>query len=470
MPVTVKATMAYAVCGILQKCFAFITLPLFTRVLTVEQFGQGTVYSSWLGILIIFVTLNLPYGSFATAMMKFETRREEYIGAVEGICLTLFMVFLVIYIPFRNIFNKVLGLPTGIVITMLLEMITSTGIQFWSGKKKFEYKYKSVVIVTLINCILSPIVAYLFVMNFEQKGYAKIFGYSLVTIIIGGYIFINNIIKCRKIYSKDMWRFALGFNIPLIVYYLSQVIFNQSDKIMISHYCGEDKAGIYGVANTIGLLMTFVINIINNTYIPWFYDKLKNNKQEENKNISNMIALILAVLLLIIIWFSPEIVYVLGGKEYEDARWIVPPIAISVLLLFYSQLFINVEFYYEEKKSLVVASIGSAIINVTLNALFIPRMGFIVAGYTTMLSYVVFVLSNYFSMKKVLKKQNIDIIGYDYKSLVSILIIFIFMGLLGGFLYRYLVIRIVSVTMIIGCIVFKYRGVISRIIKITPHN
>ena len=78
VPLTVKVSTAYAVCSILQKCLSFITLPLFTRLLTTEQYGQYTIYSSWSGILIIFLTLNLAYGSFQTAMVKFEGRRDEY--------------------------------------------------------------------------------------------------------------------------------------------------------------------------------------------------------------------------------------------------------------------------------------------------------------------------------------------------------------------------------------------------------
>ena len=85
LPLGVKVSSAYAVCSILQKCLSFITLPLFTRLLTTEQYGQLTIYSSWQGIISIFLTLNLAYGSFSTAMVKFEEDRDGYISSVEGI-------------------------------------------------------------------------------------------------------------------------------------------------------------------------------------------------------------------------------------------------------------------------------------------------------------------------------------------------------------------------------------------------
>ena len=71
IPLTVKVSISYTVCSILQNCISFITLPLFTRLLTTEEYGQFTIYGSWSSILMIFITLNLAYGSFSAAMIKF---------------------------------------------------------------------------------------------------------------------------------------------------------------------------------------------------------------------------------------------------------------------------------------------------------------------------------------------------------------------------------------------------------------
>ena len=45
----------------------------------------------------------------------------------------------------------------------------------------------------------------------------------------------NNYKQGKKFFSKKYWKYALKFNIPLIPYYLSQVVFNTSDRIMISY-------------------------------------------------------------------------------------------------------------------------------------------------------------------------------------------------------------------------------------------
>lgn len=459
IPLTVKVSTAYAVCSILQKCLSFITLPLFTRLLTTEQYGQFTIYQSWSGIITIFITLNLAYGSFSTAMVKFEDRRSEYVSSIQGICLLLAAVFLLVYLPFQKFWNVLFELPTLFILLMVAEIVCHAAIALWSGKKRFEFKYKSVVFVTLLSAVLSPLLAFVLVKFNEEKGLARIAGYALITVAIGGVIFVLNLVKGKKLFNKEFWKYAFGFNIPLLAYYLSQVIFNQSDRIMISKLTenGQSDAAMYGVAYNLAMILTFVLNAINNSYVPWMYGKIKEKKNEDNKNVSLGIGILMALMILCVIWFAPEIISVMAGEKYLSAVMVVPPVAMSLFLLFYSQLFINVEFFYEEKKSLVWASIGAALVNIVLNWILIPVFGFVAAGYTTLFSYFIFAGANLFAMKRMLKKKELPDGLYDYKQLALLLIIFIASGFLGVILYDLLVARIIiaAVVLVVFIVFFK---------------
>lgn len=461
VPLTVRVSAAYAICSILQRCLSFITLPLFTRLLTTEQYGQYTVYQSWLSVLSIFLTLNLAYGSFSTAMVKFENDREGYVSAVEGICFVLSLAFLIIYLPFQTFWNMFFELPTFFVCLMVAELLGTNAIQLWSGKKRFEFKYKLVVGITLGMSILSPVLAYIFVINSTEKGYARMLGYSLISITVGGFFFIRNVMKGKKVFNREYWDYALSFNVPLIVYYLSQVIFNQSDRIMISHMVGTDKAAVYGVAYSFAMILTFVLNAINNSYLPWYYTKIKEGKQEENREVSIAVAVIMALLLSVVIWFSPEIILFFAGEKYAEAVYVIPPVAVSLLLLFYSQLFANVEFYYEEKKKLVGASIGAATVNLVFNWIFIRIFGFMAAAYTTLASYVLFAGANYFAMKQILKERSIEDNAYNYKGLLLVLAGFSVLSVIGVLLYGLLVVRIIVMLSVIAWVTVKRERLIS---------
>lgn len=463
--VEVKASMAYTICSILQKCLSFITLPLFTRLLTTEQYGQYSVYTSWSSILTIFLTLNLAYGSFNTAMVRFDKDRRGYISSIQGLTVVLCAAFCVLYMPLRGFWNRLFELPTELVLLMIVEILAQFSLQCWFGVKRFEFEYRSVIVVTLLVAILSPVMAYILVINSQERGIARIIGYGLVNIAVGLVAFILNLTKGKKPLKGEYWRYALRFNIPLIPYYLSQVIFNMSDRIMISHICGTDMAGMYSVAYSLSTVLNFVLNAINNSYVPWLYGRIHAGEERENRSISTGITILMAFLLLGVIALAPEFILIMAGKEYAQAVWVVPPVTMSILLLFYAQLFINVEFYYEEKSMLVWGSIGAAVLNLVLNALLIPVFGFVAAGYTTLVSYVVFAVTNYYTMRRMLKKRNLVCDAFDLRALIIVFIVFMILSFTAMALYEHLVIRYSIIAAVLVGLVIKRKDAISFVKK-----
>ena len=111
---------------------------------------------------------------------------------------------------------------------------------------------------------------------------------------------------------------------------------------------------MYGVAYNLATILTFILNAINASYVPWLYGKIKDKKAEENKSISLVLVILMGLIILCIIWYAPEIVIIMAGEKYAIATYVVAPVAMSLLLLFYCQLFINVEFYYERKENVSV--------------------------------------------------------------------------------------------------------------------
>ena len=125
----------------------------------------------------------------------------------------------IIYLPFRQLWNRLFELPTPYICLMAAEILGTTAIQLWSGKKRFEFRYKAVVVLTLGISMLSPLTAYCLVVSSDEKGYARIIGYAAVSAVVGFIFFILNAIRGKKIFNKEYWKYALKFNIPLLAYY-----------------------------------------------------------------------------------------------------------------------------------------------------------------------------------------------------------------------------------------------------------
>lgn len=72
LPEAVKASLWFTICSILQKGISFITVPIFTRMLSTEEYGIISLFGAWQSILTIFATLNLSNQIFNNGMVKYE--------------------------------------------------------------------------------------------------------------------------------------------------------------------------------------------------------------------------------------------------------------------------------------------------------------------------------------------------------------------------------------------------------------
>lgn len=150
------------------------------------------------------------------------------------------------------------------MIVMGIEMLMTTSLNLWMGKQRFEYKYKGVVLVTLGSSVLGTLIAIIATYYSDDKGTTKILAYSIVAIAIGIVPYAVSMFHAKQWLKLQYVKYALMFNLPLIPYYLSQMIFNQSDRLMINSICGRSDAAMYGVAYNLAIILTFVMNAINN--------------------------------------------------------------------------------------------------------------------------------------------------------------------------------------------------------------
>ncbi|TXC82187.1 oligosaccharide flippase family protein [Metabacillus litoralis] len=465
-PPAVKAAIWFTIASFFQKGISFITVPIFTRLLSVEQYGQVVVFQSWLSIITIFATLSLWAGVFNNGMVKYENDRETFISALQGLSTTLTAVCLIIYLLFLDFWNSIFGLPTFLVLVMFTQLIVAPALSYWSAKQRFDYQYKKLIIITLAMSIASPLFGVFAVLATEDKGVARILSVALVQIGVCSVFYIYNATKGKQFFHRNYWKYALGFNLPLIPHYLSGVVLNQSDKIMIDQFSGTDKAGIYSVAYSAAMLLTILITSVNSSFTPWTYKKLKNKCYSEIEDISKFLLALIGGLILILVAFAPEIVGVLAPVEYYEAIWVIPPIAVSVFFIFLYSMFANIEFYFEENKFIMVASIIGAGLNILLNFFLIPIFGYIAAGFTTLFCYIVFSFSHYIFMRKVCKKHINGEKIYNFGFIVVFSLGMILTSMLLMTVYSYVVIRYLVILIIFLTAVICRKHIGSKIKQI----
>lgn len=456
LPVQIKASFWFLICSFLQKGISTITTPIFTRLLSTEEYGAYNVFNSWLGIISIFISLNLYNAVFAQGLVKFSDKRAVFCSSLQGLVLTLTAGWTIVYLLFREFWNNVFGLTTVQMLAMLVMIWTSSAFSFWAGEQRVLYKYKNLVIITLLVSIAKPLLGIIFVLLAKDKVTARILGLVLVELIGYTGLFIVQMKRGKKFFSAKFWKYALMYNLPLIPHYLSQTVLSSADRIMIKEMVGESEAGIYSLAYSVSLIMTLFNNALMQTISPWIYQKIKDKRINEISKIAYISLALIGVVNLLLILCAPEVIAIFAPDEYYNAIWVIPPVAMSVFFMYSYDLFAKFAFYYEKTLLIMLASVIGAVLNLVLNYIFIDIYGYIAAGYTTLVCYLVYTLFHYILMNAVCKKYADGVMPYNTKILLAIIIPFIMIGSILLLTYEYPYIRygIIAVSLV-GAVIFR---------------
>ena len=90
-----KATIYYTLSAALAKAVGILTTPIFTRILSGEDYGKYTFYMSWLGLCTTVCTSVISQAVIYRGLEKFKSEKEKFIFSsfVLGILPTIVYIF-----------------------------------------------------------------------------------------------------------------------------------------------------------------------------------------------------------------------------------------------------------------------------------------------------------------------------------------------------------------------------------------
>lgn len=463
IPAQIKASFWFLICAFMQRGISFITTPIFTRLLNTTEYGQFNIFNSWLGILTVIVSLNLSSGVYARGVVKFSDDRKVFTSTMQSLSLTLTFIWTVIYFVTRTFWNSVFSLTTFQMLCMFAMILSANIFGFWSMSQRVDFRYRSLVIVTLAISLTKPALGIILVKSTTDKVTARIFGLAVIEAFVCIVFFILQAVRGKKFFSSFYWKHALKFNIPLIPHYLSMTVLNSADRIMIGKMINESSAGIYGLAYSISQVMTLFNSALLQTIEPWLYKRINDKKIKDISKVAYPAFIGIAAVNLLLIALAPEAVKIFAPPEYYDAIWVIPPVAMSVYFMFSYLFFAVFEFYYEKTKLIAVATSAGALLNIVLNYIFIKIFGYYAAGYTTLVCYMVYAAFHMFFMRKICRKQLNNDQPYNLKVYGGITATFLFFGFVFMASYNYIVIRYSILGIMFGVIVVFHKKIINII-------
>lgn len=440
-----KSGFWYTFSSFLLKGISFITVPIFTRLLTLDEFGQFNNYNSWLQIVTIFVTLCLQV-TLVSAKYDFEKEFDEYVLSMFALSAVSVFFWTFLANVFKNFFVNFTDLSMMYINCMFVYLFFEAAFNLFQARERFLYKYKINVALSVLNAIGNALLSVLLVLTMSNRLNGRIFGSIISTIIIGFFIIVFFIKKGKKV-DTSYWKYALKIVIPYIPHSISLILLSSMDRIMITKICGTTDTALYGLAYSCSLLLMIFVNSFNNAYVPWFADNLKEKKYDEIKKVSKYYILIFLYLSIGMLLIIPEALMIVGGKKYIEAKYVLAPVSLGCIYQFLYTLFVNVEQIEKKTKYMAFATVSAAVLNYILNYIFIRKFGYIAAAYTTVICYLWLLIIHMVIVRKLGYKDV-----YSYKFIIVISVISLLADIIISILYLNNIIRL---TVIIGYMVIS---------------
>ncbi len=468
MSLPVKMAFWFLVCSFIQKGIGMITTPIFTRIMTDSEYGRYGIYSSWSSILCVFITLSISGNCFTRGLVVSdkEQERRELTSSLFGLSVTLLLFWCVVYFIFRNQIKELTSLSDYQFLMMGIDILMITACQFWTNTKRVKYEYKGIVALTLAYTVLRPVLATIGVLSVPSgiQVEARITGIALANSVLFGWIIVYIFVRGKRFFIKKNWKYALGFCIPLIPHYLSKTVLNESDRIMIGHFVGNAEVGYYSVAYTIAGIMMIFNSSVAQSLDPWIYSSIKKRNLDRIGKVSYKITAVIALINFMVMAIAPEVLKIVAPSNFSNAIWVIPPVTASVFFTFMYDLFASFQFYFKKTNWIAFGSCAGAALNVLLNWIFIPMFGYIAAGYTTLVCYILFGVLHYFFMRKVCKDHLDGYKVYDWRIIFGIGALLVLMSFVMLVLYNYPIIRYI-VLGVLAVVIFCMRKTIIGLIK-----
>lgn len=389
------ASTYYLIGNLFNKGISFLTVPIFTRLLSTSDYGIVTTYNSWVSILAMIVGFALHAG-IRIAFVDYEDDMKDFMATTTTFTLLSGCVLSTIIVLLSNIapFN----VNTTLILLCLLQSIATALIEDYSMYLMMQYRYKFrtglMILPNLIAVVLS-VIAIKFVLT-DTLYLGRIIPTALTIILFGIMICVLVYSKSKCYLNKAYLKYALSFSLPLILHGIALNILSQSDRTMITWLADSSQTGIYSLIYNFSMIATVITTSLEGVWVPWFYNKLQKKYYDKINVAAKDYINLMTYCLIGVIMVGPEVVKLLAAPNYWDGIKIIPPVVISNFIIFAYTLYVYIEHYHKKTKGITINTVIAAITNIVLNLLLIPVFGYIAAAFTTLISYLVsFVLHAY---------------------------------------------------------------------------
>ena len=442
MKILAKETAIYGVSSIVGKFLNWMLVPLYTYVLQQQSdYGIVTNLYAWTALLLVILTYGMETGFFRFANKEGENAQTVYSTSLIALFTTslLFAVACVVcQVPIAN----ALGYPAhsefiallGIVVAM--DAFASIPFAYLRYKKrplqfaalKLLFVFLNIVL-NLFFLVLCPKiqdwgiisawynadygVGYVFVANILATGIQTL---CLLPAVGEGFRSLGvQEFRSLGVFSWGLLKQMLRYSLPLLVLGVCGIMNQTLDRILFPFfYDGADaqaQLGIYGACFKVAMVMMMFTQAFRYAYEPFVFAKHKDRESVEAYADAMKYYIIFSYMILLGMIFYLDLLKFIIAPSYWEGLKIVP---IVLWTYIFQGVYFNLSFWYkltDKTQWGAYFSLIGVVITFGLQAVFVPRIGYVASAASSTVCYLVIMLLSYFIGRKHLE------IPYDLRRI-----------------------------------------------------
>ena len=390
-----EAGALYFIATLFNKGIGFVTVPIFSRILTTSDYGTVTTFNSWVSMISVFISLAL-YNAVRNSFVDMDDKeRPHFLSTiitftglvfltVMGVC-----VVATVFVP-RNI-------NTALIFMCIIQSFGYALINDYSYYLMMRYRYKFraalMVLPGLISVVLS-IFAILFILK-DNLYLGRIVPTTAVYGIFAIVVLMAVYSKTKPELNLDYLKYGLKIALPLVLHSIALQILSQSDRVMITSLRNAAETGVYSLVYNLSMIATVITTSLDGIWVPWFTGKLKERKIREINVLAMDYVHLMTYAMVALILVGPEILKIFADQRYWEGMSIIPPIALANYMIFMYTMYVYIEHYYKKTVYITKNTLIAAGLNVILNFILIPKYGYVAAASY----FVAFILHSRYAKK-----------------------------------------------------------------------
>ena len=385
----------------------FVSFPIFTRVLSVSEYGLMDLGQR----LLLMLTIASKLG-FQNASLRFYNRQEfaENVASARTFYSTLFFgmlstsatvgllfLFAVAVVPKASVLGPLANL---IYLILGLALVRAMGSVLW-GFLRIEERTKTFNILQVTSkattiaavCSLLPWIG-----PYARIYFTGALGVEAALVLALTVWLVRRRVLALKCFSFSFFRVALAFGTPLVLYEFAFGVLGSADRFLVRHYLGANALGLYsvayGLANNVN---EFLVAPLSLALVP-IYMRIWTSDGPQKTAAFLTVAFDLFILaaagvLAVVAATGHSFLVLLASAKYAAADQLIPVI-LSGLLVWTANVFVGAGLLIH-KRTLTMSGmlVMSAVLNIVLNCLLLPRMGLMGGAIATLLSYLACIVS-----------------------------------------------------------------------------